>query len=79
MDLFSCSLLYNAHLWYNANVSIMTRVEATIELEKRGWSKATDIWPGIWRRDKDGETRVWFQALQIEGIKFDRLDKPWNI
>lgn len=55
----------------------MTRVEATVELEKRGWSKATDIWPGIWRRDKDGETRVWFQALQIEGIKFDRLDKPW--
>jgi hypothetical protein len=58
-------------------MKLMTRQQATEELERRGWTKATDIWPGIWR-NADGKTLVWFKALQVEGIKFNPKDKPFN-
>jgi hypothetical protein len=56
----------------------MTRKQASEELKRKGWEPIPEFYPGIWRRIKDGHTRVWFQALQIEGITFDRKDKPWN-
>jgi len=54
---------------------MLTRSEASKQLFNRGYRP--DLYPGVW---KDPVTRlpvVWFVALQREGIKFNRKDKPW--
>lgn len=53
----------------------LTRVEATKELFKRGYRRAS--YPGVWHRPINNSLIVWFVALQVEGIKFNRKDKPW--
>ena len=47
---------------------MLTRQEASQELEKRGYKK--DEEPGIWL-SPEGNKLAWFIALQRESIKFD--------
>tara|TARA_Y100000296_G_C5036274_1_gene187414 strand:- start:122 stop:331 length:210 start_codon:yes stop_codon:yes gene_type:complete len=55
---------------------MLTRAEASKELFNRGWRQ--DLYPGVWRDPINKLQVVWFVALQREGIKFDRKDKPWK-
>ena len=55
---------------------LLTRAEATKELFNRGYRP--DPYPGVWRHPLNKSLIVWFVALQREGIKFNRKDKPWN-
>ena len=54
---------------------LLTRDEATQELFTRGYRP--DQYPGIWKHPLNKALIVWFVALQREGIKFNRRDKPW--
>ena len=54
---------------------LLTRAGATPELFNRGYRPGR--YPGIWKSPKTNKLVVWFVALQREGIKFNRKDKPW--
>ena len=55
---------------------LSTRAEATKELFNRGYRP--DPYPGVWIHPVTKSPVVWFVALQREGIKFNRKDKPWT-
>jgi len=55
---------------------LLTRGEATKELFYIGYRPHS--YPGIWKSPKTNKLVVWFVALQREGIKFNRKDKPWK-
>jgi len=55
---------------------MLTRAEASKELFNRGW--LPDLYPGLWKDPVNKQPVVWFVALQREGIKFNRRDKPWK-
>ena len=55
---------------------LSTRAEATKELFNRGYRP--DPYPGVWKEPVNKSPVVWFVALQREGIKFNRKDKPWK-
>ena len=55
---------------------MLTRSEASKELFNRGYRP--DSYPGVWRNLVNKLPVVWFVALQREGIKFNRKDKPWQ-
>ena len=52
---------------------MLTRVEASKELKKRGYKK--DDEPGIWISPK-GDKLAWYIAMRREDIKFD--SKTWG-
>ena len=55
---------------------LLTRAEATKELFNRGYRP--DPYPGVWRHPITKLLIVWLLAVQQEGIKFNRKDKPWK-
>ncbi len=55
---------------------MLTRAEASKLLFKRGWRPG--LYPGVWKDPVNKSLVVWFVALQREGIKFNRRDKPWK-
>ena len=52
---------------------MLTRVEASKELRKRGYKK--DDEPGVWISPK-GDKLAWYIAMRREDIKFD--SKTWG-
>lgn len=52
---------------------MLTRVEASKELKKRGYKK--DDEPGVWISPK-GDKLAWYIAMRREDIKFD--SKTWG-
>ena len=53
---------------------MLTRIEASKELKKRGYKK--DDEPGVWI-SPDGTKVAWWVALRRENIEFD--SKTWGI